>query len=95
MRGGTDWGWIYFGGEQERSGVRTELVPKGREKVQELEHFNGSAGLFKLCEKGSRNDEKNEVGEESDGLHSSATVEFVIDEQCRHVVANKRHSDVE
>jgi len=63
--------------------------------VHELERSDGSTRLLKLAEEDSTEEEDEETHAESDLLHSTTSVELVIDEEHGEVITDEGNGSVE
>lgn len=89
----TNGGRVDFSGGNESNGVWSELVEEGGKEVHGLESV-GSLGTGVVFEVEGRDDEEDEVGNETDNHHPLASVELVVDEEGGHVVTNEGDTDV-
>ena len=92
--GGTDWGWVDLGGDEEGHAVGAELVEERRQEVHGLEGVNAVDGRVVVVVEGG-NDEEDEAEQEANLLHPLAAVELVINQEGGQVVAGKRAADVD
>jgi len=90
---GSHRGREHLGSQQEGGAVGTELVPEGREEVDELEDTNVLRFQQRVVE-ASRDEEEDEVKEEAQSLHPHATEELPVDRQSGSVVTGKLHTHV-
>ena len=75
----TNWSREAFSSDEERNGVRPELVEEGREKIHGLEDSDSGRGraIF-VVECG--NNEEDKIHEEADLHHIFSTIELVVDQ---------------
>lgn len=81
MGGRADWGWVDFCSDEEGDGIGTELIEERGEEVHGLEFLDVFDGCVTFEVEG-RDDEENEIHEETYHLHTFASVEFVVYEEC-------------
>jgi len=90
---GTDGSWEAFGGDQEGHAVGAELLEERGQEVHGLESLDtGDAGVELVVE--SRNNEEDEVHEETKLLHVLTANNLVVDEESGKVVTRKGAGNV-
>jgi len=94
VSGGADWRREDLGGGNESDTVGTKLVEERREEVHSHERVEArSLRVVFVVE--SRDDEEDEVAEETDDLHPLAAVELVVDHERGKVVAAESDTNVD
>ena len=92
VSGGTNGGWIDFGGHEEGDGVGAKLVEKRGEEVHGRKLFDvGLAGVVLVVK--ARNDEEDKAHEEAKHLHLFAAVEFVVNKEGWEGMESAVHSE--
>ena len=87
MSGGTDGRGENLGGNEERHGIRPELIEERRQEVHGLEGLATDRRRVVLVLKGG-NDEEDKVHCESNHLHLLSSVKLIIDQERGKIVAH-------
>jgi hypothetical protein len=83
-----------LGSNQESGTVGTELLEESRKEVDGLESVD-VLGSPEVVVQERRDDEEDEIGEETNVLETLPSDELVVDDEGGHVVSDKRDSTVE
>ena len=94
MGSGTNGDRVNLGSDKEGDTVGTELVKERRQEVHGLEGMNAvDTGVVLVVE--GRNDEQDEIHQETDLLHILPSVKLVVNKEGGQVVSTKRDSDID